>query len=116
MSLLTLPLRPADIVGPGKTSGLTPEKLNIKNICTVGAGHFHSFAVERDGTVWACGLDSLRQTGVADLEGGRESTVSNPRQVKSLHPLKNDGRRVVQITGGEHHTLFLFDDGSVRSS
>ena len=97
----------------GRTSGLFPEKLSLKNICTIGAGHFHSFAVEKDGTVWACGLNSLRQTGVADLDGGRESTVSNPRQIKSLHPVKNNGHHVVQITGGEHHTLFLFNDGSV---
>ena len=36
-----------------------------------------------------------------------------PGQVEALSPEHHNGAKVVQISGGEHHSLFLFDNGEV---
>lgn len=46
-------------------------------------------------------------------EGGSNAIVPIPTPVSALHPSKLNGRRVVAISGGEHHSLFLLSDGSV---
>ena len=38
--------------------GLTPERLALKNIVLVACGAYHSFAVEKNGTVYAWGFNS----------------------------------------------------------
>lgn len=96
-----------------KTHGLTPERLALKNIVLVGSGAYHSFAVDAEGQVFAWGLNSFHQTGVSDDDGGWEDTITTPTIVESLLPANNDGARVVQISGGVHHTLFLLSDGKV---
>lgn len=56
------------------------------------------------------GLNNLSQTGIATSE----VIVSKPTVVPGLSPSAlSRGRRVVQMTGGEHHSLFLLSDGSV---
>lgn len=96
-----------------KTHGLTPERLALKNIVLVGSGSYHSFAVDKSGAVYAWGLNSFRQTGVSDDRGGWEETITSPTLVDALHPDQHDGARVVQITGGVHHSLFLLSNGQV---
>jgi regulator of chromosome condensation len=39
--------------------------------------------------------------------------VPIPTPVRALHPSKLNERRVIAISGGEHHSLFLLSDGSV---
>ncbi|KLO20338.1 RCC1/BLIP-II protein [Schizopora paradoxa] len=102
------------IIERRKVNGLSPERLAIRRIVYVAAGNFHSFAISETGAVYAWGLNNMRQTGVEDLEEGDEDIVWTPTEVASLSPTAlGDGRRVVQISGGEHHTLFLLNDGSV---
>ena len=60
------------------------------------------------------GLNSLKQTGVSPGDGGLEQIIPVPTFVSTLSPTAlGNSRRVVQIAGGEHHTLFLLSDGSV---
>lgn len=102
------------IIERRKVNGLSPERLALRRIVYVAAGNFHSFAISEKGTVYAWGLNNMRQTGVAGLEDGEEDIVWTPTEVMSLSPTAlGHGRRVVQISGGEHHTLFLLSDGSV---
>lgn len=101
------------IVQRHKTHGLTPERLALKNIVLVGSGSYHSFAVDKAGTVYAWGLNSFRQTGVSEDKGGANDTISTPTVVDALSPSKHDGARVVQIAGGVHHTVFLLSNGTV---
>lgn len=96
-----------------RTHGLTPERLALKNIVLVGSGAYHSFGVNKDGEVYAWGLNSFHQTGVSDENGGWEDIISTPTVVESLLPKNHDGARVVQIAGGVHHTMFLFSNGEV---
>ncbi|BGP18343.1 hypothetical protein JCM10213_008515 [Rhodosporidiobolus nylandii] len=101
------------IIQRHKTHGLTPERLNLKNIVLVGTGSYHSFAVNKDGEVFAWGLNSFRQTGVAEDDGGWADVIATPTKVAALSPSKHDGARVVQIVAGAHHSLFLFSNGKV---
>lgn len=101
------------IIERRRINGLAPERLGLKNIVTVGAGHFHSFAVDKDGRVYAWGLNSLRQTGVSADRGGEEGIIQVPTIVDALDPSLHNGAKVIQVSGGEHHSLFLFDNGEV---
>lgn len=96
------------IIERRKINGLTPEKLSLKNIVLIGAGAYHSFAVNKDGKVFAWGLNSLKQTGIDTVE----DIIPVPREVPALNP-KELGASVVQIQAGQHHSLFLLSDGRV---
>ena len=101
-----------------KFSSLEPEALGLRNIVAVATGSFTSFAVDKDGRVFAWGLNAHRQTGVAydDLPNPSfPDIVGAPTLVHALDPSRHDGHRVVSIRSGEHFSLFLFDDGSVWS-
>ncbi|KAG8949789.1 hypothetical protein FRC04_008329 [Tulasnella sp. 424] len=103
--------------------GLDPDRLSLRNIVHVASGSWHSFTVDHEGVVCAWGLNSQGQLGLSDesyfdLEADEktrnfEEHVPTPTQVEALHPSKLGGRKVVQISGGEHHSLFLLDDGSL---
>jgi len=97
------------IIERRKINGLTPEKLSLKNIVLVGAGGYLSFAVDKDGKVFAWGLNSFDQTG---LETDDEF-IPFPQEVKSLHPKLHGGSKVIQIQVGGDHSTFLFDNGEV---
>ncbi|KAH8119167.1 regulator of chromosome condensation 1/beta-lactamase-inhibitor protein II [Phellopilus nigrolimitatus] len=102
-----------------KSSGLVPTRLEIRRIVYVSAGAYHSFAIDESGRVFAWGLNTYRQTGVVPVpDASAESSINDivwkPTLIDALCPLKlGSGRRVVQISGGEHHSLFLLNDGSV---
>ncbi|KAL5528177.1 hypothetical protein ACEPAF_7313 [Sanghuangporus sanghuang] len=104
------------IVERHKIMGLVPTRLLIQRLVCVAAGAYHSFAIDENGVVYAWGLNSFRQTGVQfaeDYEGDRD-VVWLPMRVSALDPkVLGNGRRVVQICGGEHHSLFLLNDGTV---
>ena len=101
------------IIERRKLNGLEPERLGLRNINLVSAGMYHSFAVDAIGTVWAWGLNTFHQTGLTPGKGGDEEMVIVPAQVEALSPDKHDGAKVVQIAGGEHHSIFLLDNGEV---
>ncbi|KAJ7104433.1 RCC1/BLIP-II [Mycena belliarum] len=92
-----------------KENGLRPERLPLRGVVGVFAGPHTSFAVDRDGAVFAWGLNQMRQTGVDDAA----QHITTPTEVTALHPDNHGGARVVEVSGGEHHTHFLFDTGAV---
>lgn len=90
--------------------GLFPEKLHLRNIVSIGCGAYHSFAVDKNGIVYAWGLNVKRQCGIP----GAEDQILQPTPVPALHPDKlGNGARVIQATGGNHHSLFVTSDGRV---
>ncbi|EJT97405.1 RCC1/BLIP-II [Dacryopinax primogenitus] len=101
------------IIERRKTNALRPEKLALKKVVAVGSGSYHSFAIDVKGRVFAWGLNSMKQTGVAAEDGGSEDIITAPTEVRALHPDQLNGEKVIQISGGEHHTLFLVSDGRV---
>ncbi|KAJ1808015.1 hypothetical protein LPJ77_002639 [Coemansia sp. RSA 2523] len=88
--------------------GLTPERLRLHDVQHIGCGSYHSFAVTRDGSVYAWGLNNFHQLGLRANEGGAEEIVHEPTVVSGLKDA-----RIVKISGGEHHSIALSADGTL---
>ena len=70
---------------------------------TIAAGVLHSLFLTDGGAVFSCGNGEDGQLGHGD-EKDRLTT----KRIAAL-----GGRRVVQVAAGEHHSLFLTEDGGV---
>lgn len=96
-----------------KIHGTVPEKIVLGSrvrthrAVLIGAGNYTSFAVDESGDVWGWGLNNMAQTGTGKGE------VLLPRRVLGLSKHELGGATVIQIAGGEHHTIFLTSDGRV---
>jgi regulator of chromosome condensation len=99
-----------------KIHGTVPEKITLgsrtRKAVVVGAGHYHSFAVDNEGDIWGWGLNSMGQTGTG-YNGPADAEVQLPKKVEGLSKSALKGETVVKIAGGDHHTLFLTSDGKV---
>lgn len=102
------------IIERRKANALAPERLALRRIVYIATGNYNSYAITEKGIVYAWGLNNRRQTGVDAELGGDEDIVWLPTEVTALSPnVLGHGRKVVEISGGEHHSLFLLNDGSV---
>ena len=70
----------------------------------IGAGHYSSFAVKVDGTVWGWGQNTTGQIGTATTA----LRVRTPKRIEGL-----GGVSIVDVAGGRNHVIALSDDGSV---
>lgn len=97
-----------------KIHGTMPEKITLgtrsRKAVIVGAGNYHSFAVDDRGDVWGWGLNTMGQTGTGIIN---ESENLLPTKVLGLSKEDLGGETVVEISGGEHHTIFLTSGGKV---
>ncbi|KAL4076176.1 regulator of chromosome condensation 1/beta-lactamase-inhibitor protein II [Scleroderma citrinum] len=105
------------IIDRRKIHGTVPEKITLghrsNRAVVIGAGNYCSFAVDEAGDVWGWGLNTMGQTGTGVSEPRSISDeVHSPRKIESLCK-KVLGEEVVQIAGGDHHTLFLTSAGRV---
>ncbi|KAF9127665.1 hypothetical protein BGW39_005701 [Mortierella sp. 14UC] len=91
------------IVARRMLNGLTPESVGAKNMTKVGAGSYHSFALDKEGKASAWGLNTYGQCGLDDAK------VENIPSVAPIEALKEE--HVVDIQGGEHHSIALTKDG-----
>ncbi|KAI8982826.1 RCC1/BLIP-II [Trametes punicea] len=100
-----------------KISGTVPEKIVLgtrgRKAVVVGAGNNHSFAVDEDGNTWGWGVNSKGQTGTGVTDPNIDREVHAPKRVIGLSKSELGGATVVQIAGGDLHTLFLTSDGRV---
>ncbi|KAI0780458.1 regulator of chromosome condensation 1/beta-lactamase-inhibitor protein II [Trametes elegans] len=100
-----------------KISGTAPEKIVIgtrsRKAIAIGAGNNHSFAVDSEGNTWGWGVNSKGQTGTGVADAHIDREVHSPKRVIGLSREELGGSRVVQIAGGDLHTLFLVSDGRV---
>ena len=96
------------VVERTRIGGLKPRELGVSRrpIKHVGCGAYHSFAVDDANHVWAWGLNTFGETGVATGAGEPAAVVSVPTRVSSL---ENCG--VVSIRGGSHHSVAVTQDG-----
>ncbi|TDL29218.1 RCC1/BLIP-II [Rickenella mellea] len=105
------------ILERSKIHGTTPEKVTLhlrtRRAVVVGAGNYASFAVDDEGDVWGWGLNSMGQTGTGYGNPEDDQVVPQPRIVEGLGKEDLGGATVVQVAGGEHHTIFLTSDGRV---
>ncbi|KAJ3531511.1 hypothetical protein NM688_g7565 [Phlebia brevispora] len=101
-----------------KIHGTTPEKIVLGNrthkAVVIGAGNYTSFAVDEHGDVWGWGLNNMGQTGTGFSNASSDSEVGLPKKVLGLSKSELSGHeKVVEIAGGEHHTIFLTSAGRV---
>jgi regulator of chromosome condensation len=88
---------------------LIPREFGLKGVTTaIGCGDFHSFAVNKDGTVRAWGLNSYGECLISKDGPGDNDIVPAPTIVKKLK-----GFNITQIAGGAHHGIALTEEGKV---
>lgn len=94
-----------------KLNSLKPTQFGLpKQMTMVGAGSFHSFAVHKNGKVYAWGLNSFGETGIAkEIGDGGESDVHHATIIDSLTKFG----KVISIDGGAHHTVAVTDKGEL---
>ncbi|KAF9112001.1 hypothetical protein BGX27_004150 [Mortierella sp. AM989] len=93
------------IVARRMLNGLTPESVGAKGMVRVGAGSYHSFAIDREGKAYAWGLNTFGQCGNEDPK------LENIPSVALIEGLKSE--TFADIQGGEHHTIALTKDGKL---
>jgi regulator of chromosome condensation len=98
------------VVSRTAKGALVPREFGLqrKKIVVLGAGDYHSFAIDDKGNVYSWGLNTFGQTGVPKRQETEENTVGAPTLVASLK-----GFDIKQIAGGAHHTLACTKDGQV---
>ncbi|KAF9264597.1 RCC1/BLIP-II [Marasmius fiardii PR-910] len=80
---------------------------------TIGTGAHHSFIVDSEGDVWGFGLNNNGQLGIGHKNSPSEPCVFTPTRIEALSEQRLGGATVVEISGGEAHTLFRVSDGRV---
>lgn len=88
------------VFGPLKIPGLNKVK-------RVFAGEYHSFALKEDGKVFSWGLNNFGQAGNSELVGDG-AIIEKP-----THAPFFDDKNIVEIAGGNHHSLALTKDGDI---
>lgn len=98
------------IIERNKLSSLIPQSMGLpKNkVDRIACGSYHSFALGKDGSVWAWGLNNFAETGIEMGAGEDDAVVLRPTIVESLKDYK-----VKHIAGGEHHSLACTEDGKL---
>jgi regulator of chromosome condensation len=77
-------------------------------IVDLGADLYHSFAVHKNGSVYAWGSNNFGQTGILSGAGTSDATVLYPTFVKSL----KRHRGIKSITAGKDHSLAITHDNN----
>jgi ribosomal protein L27 len=77
---------------------------NLNNVKQIACGYYHTVFLLEDGTVRTVGYNEYGQCGTGN---------TNTRQL-SLYTIPNLNN-VKRVACGEHHTVFLLEDGTVRT-
>jgi regulator of chromosome condensation len=96
------------IISRTRYASLTPDRLAITGITKIACGKYHSFAISKDGLVYAWGLNNYAQTGIPDGAGGDDALIHTPTIVENLRPYK-----IREIQGGLHHSIACTEEGSL---
>ena len=97
------------VVARTADGALIPREFGLqrKKIAKIGSGDYHSFAIDKDGNVYAWGLNTFSQTGIPTSES-RDDTILVPTLVKNLA-----GYKIKELDGGAHHTISCTESGQV---
>lgn len=94
------------VVGRDTLQVLDPRAIGVKHIKMIGTGESHSFAITQEDKVLVWGLNQYGQCGIPGVEDG--AMIETPHEIVEL-----SGKDIVQITGGEHHSMALTSSGDV---
>ncbi|MDR2638761.1 MAG: hypothetical protein LBC09_02865, partial [Helicobacteraceae bacterium] len=85
------------------------DSLNGKNIIAIAAGDRHSFAIAKDGRIYAAGDNEYGQLGLGD--SGNKTNRKIFTEVKGLN-----AKNIIAIDAGSYHSLALAKDGKVYAA
>lgn len=102
---MELMVYPAPITLPKRTEDC---KIQIQS---VAAGRAHLLALSEDGVVFALGNNAYGQCGRPVVENEKYAASQTVHRIENL-----DGRKIVSVTCGQDHSLFLTEDGKVYST
>lgn len=90
------------------SSPLSPESCALPSgIRSIGVGMYHSFAIHKNGTVYAWGSNNFGQTAVPDTAGLNDAIVAYPEKVPSLRKYGT----ISLIFGGKDHSIAITETG-----
>lgn len=98
------------IVERTRSGGLVPREFGLPKgkIVSIKSGHYHSFAIDNKGQVWAWGLNNFAETGISEGAGEDNASIDKPTIVKALSDFD-----LVDLSGGGHHSLACTEDGKL---
>jgi len=99
------------IVARHATKNLAPAPVPIPRkakISQIVAGPNHSFAIEKDGTVWSWGLNNFAQTGIPYPEDKDNDIITAPTKVAALAD-----HTISTIGVGSNHSVALTSEGDL---
>lgn len=98
------------VVERTRTGGLIPREFGLPRgkIEQVATGAYHSFAVGKDGRVWAWGLNNFGECGIVEGAGEDNAVIPKPTVVTEL-----ESYNIKEITGGGHHSIACTNDGQL---
>ncbi|KOS19875.1 Protein pim1 [Escovopsis weberi] len=98
------------IIERNKMSSLVPQGVGLprNKIAQVACGAYHSFAIDKSGTVWGWGLNNFGEIGVDVNAGEDDAVILKPVKLNFL-----EGHSVSEIAGGMHHSLACTDKGEL---
>ena len=100
---------------------LTPHALRLKGIARIFTGAYHCFAITNKGILKTWGLNSQGQLGLPyyldnpeDSDINHDNPNRNPNVLQLPHQVGGiEGKKIVDIVGGEHHSLIVMSDGTI---
>lgn len=96
------------VVQRTSAGALIPREFGLKGETVhIGCGDYHSFAVNKDGTVRSWGLNSWGECGIPKDEDDND-IVNVPTVIESLKEYS-----LKQVDGGGHHTIAVTESGQV---
>ncbi|KAL2205822.1 RCC1/BLIP-II, partial [Sarocladium strictum] len=98
------------IIERNKLSSLHPQSLGLPRgkIVKIATGSYHSFAIDKEGSVWAWGLNNFGELGIESNAGEDDAVVLKPIKIEGL-----EGKQIADIDGGEHHSLACSASGDL---
>ncbi|KAI9812982.1 MAG: hypothetical protein M1826_002573 [Phylliscum demangeonii] len=96
------------VVGRAMAKCLVPREISFgrNKIARVACGAWHSFAIDTRKRLWAFGLNTYGQTGIATGAGEASATIDQPTLVSGLRDFG-----LMDVDGGAHHSLAVDDEG-----
>lgn len=85
------------------TRNYAAQVTGVSNIVRIQSGFHHSYAIDRDGFLWAWGNNANGQVGNGN---NSPTSVSTPYKITSI-------TNVIDVSGGNYHSVALTDNGSV---
>jgi regulator of chromosome condensation len=95
------------IVERHRLLALQPSTFGLKkrSVAQIATGADHSFITDRDGHVWAWGLNSYGECAIQGEVGADSAAIMKPTKVEAL-----DDYKVTAVVGGAHHSLALTEN------